>query len=293
MNIVPIELDRKNNLKDVIEQFEGLVNKVKSKNQKDIFDFSKIGWITPQQSIFICSILSETPEFYDSHSINSYLQTIHFPQGILIDKESNIEELFKKYENKNYIPIFKLKLEDASEDSDVRANFLKIFLDHITAMLVLKSNYVNGIRYILSEFLTNIFEHSESKYAYFTFQNYPVLKKIEICVCDSGIGLLANYQNDKNELGVDFSHIKNHLDAMKSVISGLSTKSKERGFGVHTSRNMIINGFKGTFIYQSGDALSINETISQSDCNIDGVIFSINIPYDSIVEEFNYINFVG
>lgn len=292
MSIIPIILNRKKTLKEVIEQYEQLVNLAQSREQGDIFDFSKVDWITPQQSIFLCSIISEFPELYEYQSINSYLQTIHFPQGILIDCESNIQELFKKYMEKSYIPIFKLKLEDASDNSDVRALFLKSFLDHITNMLSLKSNYVHGIRYILGDLLTNIFEHSESEYAYFAFQNYPILKKMEICVCDTGVGLLENYRRNQNNLDVDFSHIRSHIDAMENVVKGLSTKSIERGFGVHTSRNMVVNGFKGTFIYQSGDALSINETISPSDCNINGVIFSINIPYDKFVDNFNYISFV-
>lgn len=44
------------NLKEVIEQFEYLVNLVQSGEKEDIFDFSKVEWITPQQSIFPCSM---------------------------------------------------------------------------------------------------------------------------------------------------------------------------------------------------------------------------------------------
>ena len=294
MDVVKIELQSKRNLKEVIEQFEELVNQVQGNKKGDvIFDFNKVRWITPQQSIFLSSILSEKPELYNDTSISTYLQTLRFPTGYLIDGDTNIEELFTRYHDKTYIPILKLRLADASDDSDVRAEFLRCFLDHITTVLSFKSNHVDGLRYILADLLTNIFEHSESEYAFFTFQNYPILKKMEICVCDTGIGLLETYLKNKNSLDRDFSHIKTHMEAMTNVVSGLSTKSIERGFGVHTSRNMVMNGFKGTFIYQSGDALSINETISNSDCSVDGVIFSINIPYDNMDDLFYYINFVG
>lgn len=288
-----ISLFKKTTLKEVLEQFEDLVNLVNdNKNEETKFDFSAVNWITPQQSVYLCSILSDKLEMCHKESIGSYLQTINFPQGILIDKESDIRELFTKYKGKSYIPVFKLKLEDASDESEVRSMFLKYFLEYICDLLSFKSNYVNGIRYILADLLTNIFEHSESIYAYFTFQNYPILKKMEICVCDVGLGLLETYVQNKNNLKTDFSHITTHLEAMKSVIGGLSTKSIERGFGVHTSRNMVYQGFNGTFIYQSGNALSINESISKSNCNIDGVIFSLNIPYDDIDDSFDYINFV-
>lgn len=293
MDIVKIDLQSKRNLKEVLEQFETLVNQVQSNMLRDVtFDFSDIKWITPQQSIFLSSMLSEKPELYNDTSINTYLQTLRFPVGYLIEEGINIEELFKRYRDKSYIPILKLKLADASDDSDVRADFLRCFLDHIATVLLFKSNYIDGLTYILGDLLTNIFEHSYSEYAFFTFQNYPQLKKMEICVCDNGVGLLETYLRNKNALETDFSHIKTHMNAMGSVLSGLSTKSKERGFGVHTSRNMVMNGFKGTFIYQSGDALSINEFISNSDCNVDGVIFSISIPYDNIDDSFYYINFV-
>lgn len=290
---IDIISNEKKDLKSIIEDFENLVNLVNSNIENKIFDFSKITWITPHKTIFLTSVFHNLIETNcDMETLNSYLKTIHFPNGLLVDNVENYREHYIKFENKNYSPILKLKIDNTKDNIDLRDEVIKDFISHISNLINLKSNYIGGIRYILSELFDNIFEHSESDYAFLTFQNYPNLKKIEICISDIGIGLLGSYKKTNSSLEKNFSDIITDLDAIKSATEGNSTKSVERGFGIHTSRNIISEGFKGYILYQSGNAIAINDSIFESNSYIRGVIFVMNIPYDNIDNQFSIYNFL-
>ena len=292
-NRIDIISNEKKDLKSIIEDFENLVNLVNSNIENKIFDFSKITWITPHKTIFLTSVFHNLIETNcDMETLNSYLKTIHFPNGLLVDNVENYREHYIKFENKNYSPILKLKIDNTKDNIDLRDEVIKDFISHISNLINLKSNYIGGIRYILSELFDNIFEHSESDYAFLTFQNYPNLKKIEICISDIGIGILGSYKKTNSSLEKNFSDIITDLDALKSATEGKSTKSVERGFGIHTSRNIISEGFKGYILYQSGNALAINDSIFESNSYIRGVIFVMNIPYDNIDNQFSIYDFL-
>ena len=290
---IDIISNEKKDLKSIIEDFENLVNLVNSNIENKIFDFSKITWITPHKTIFLTSVFHNLIETNcDMETLNSYLKTIHFPNGLLVDNVENYREHYIKFENKNYSPILKLKIDNTKDNIDLRDEVIKDFISHISNLINLKSNYIGGIRYILSELFDNIFEHSESEFAFLTFQNYPNLKKIEICISDIGIGILGSYKKTNSSLEKNFSDIITDLDALKSATEGKSTKSVERGFGIHTSRNIISEGFKGYILYQSGNALAINDSIFESNSYIRGVIFVMNIPYDNIDNQFSIYDFL-
>ena len=292
-NRIDIISNEKKDLKSIIEDFENLVNLVNSNIENKIFDFSKITWITPHKTIFLTSVFHNLIETNcDMETLNSYLKTIHFPNGLLVDNVENYREHYIKFENKNYSPILKLKIDNTKDNIDLRDEVIKDFISHISNLINLKSNYIGGIRYILSELFDNIFEHSESDYAFLTFQNYPNLKKIEICISDIGIGILGSYKKTNSSLEKNFSDIITDLDALKSATEGKSTKNVERGFGIHTSRNIISEGFKGYILYQSGNALAINDSIFESNSYIRGVIFVMNIPYDNIDNQFSIYDFL-
>ena len=292
-NRIDIVSNETKDLKSIIEDFENLVNLVNGNIENKIFDFSKITWITPHKTIFLTSVFHNLIETNcDMETLNSYLKTIHFPNGLLVDNVENYREHYIKFENKNYSPILKLKIDNTKDNIDLRDEVIKDFISHISNLINLKSNYIGGIRYILSELFDNIFEHSESDYAFLTFQNYPNLKKIEICISDIGIGILGSYKKTNSSLEKNFSDIITDLDALKSATEGKSTKSVERGFGIHTSRNIISEGFKGYILYQSGNALAINDSIFESNSYIRGVIFVMNIPYDNIDNQFSIYDFL-
>ena len=92
---------------------------------------------------------------------------------------------------------------------------------------------------------------------------------------------------------MNFSNISNDIDALDNVIKGFSTKyDTERGYGVHTSREMLIKGLKGTFVYFSGSALLYNYELVDFKCYYQGTIAFLRIPLTNFDNNFNCIKFV-
>lgn len=119
----------------------------------------------------------------------------------------------------------------------------------------MSSEAANGLKWLLSELTDNIIEHSETDFGWLSYQLYPQLKILDLCICDTGIGLYNSYKNPKD--GSDYSYIMDHADAIEAVLSGDSTKdNKERGFGVRTSIKAIKEGFKGQIVLGSGCAIT-------------------------------------
>jgi len=72
--------------------------------------------------------------------------------------------------------------------------------------------------------------------------------------------------------------------------------AENRGYGIRTSKKMLIDGLSGNFVMLSGNALYLkSKTIDQfftlpSIATWNGTIVAMRIPY--VNEGFNYIHFV-
>ena len=136
---IDIISNEKKDLKSIIEDFENLVNLVNSNIENKIFDFSKLTWITPHKTIFLTSVFHNLIETNcDMETLNSYLKTIHFPNGLLVDNVENYREHYIKFENKNYSPILKLKIDNTKDNIDLRDEVIKDFISHISNLINLK-----------------------------------------------------------------------------------------------------------------------------------------------------------
>lgn len=142
----------------------------------------------------------------------------------------------------------------------------------------------------LSELTDNIVGHSRHDFGWISFQYYPSQGFMDICLADSGIGVLGSYLNYGGEK--DYSQVQTHLDAVETMIKGGSTKSlKERGFGVHTSREMLVDGLNGTFVFLSGDALLINYQLTHFEVKSPGSLAFLRVPVLNLKENFNIYNY--
>jgi len=87
---------------------------------------------------------------------------------------------------------------------------------------------------------------------------------------------------------------------MKAANSGISTKNlpdaENRGYGIITSKKMLVDGLSGNFVMLSGNALFLkSKSVDQFSALPDiatwkGTIVAMRIPY--VNEGFNYIHFV-
>jgi anti-sigma regulatory factor (Ser/Thr protein kinase) len=197
----------------------------------------------------------------------------------------------EKYTSKTYIPIIDFA---AGRNSDAKEIVSSIVENMIIQQLNIQSNVANGLKYMIDETLDNITEHSESDRGYIFAQAYPTKGFLDVCIADRGVSLLGSYEK------LPDNEILSDMEAIKAANRGLSCKNlpeaENRGFGIRTSKQMLIHGLGGQFLMISGSSLYLKS------CNLDtfysmphglrwnGTIVALRIPYHST--SFNYINYI-
>jgi len=99
-------------------------------------------------------------------------------------------------------------------------------------------------KYAVNEIVDNIYQHSSFENAYLMAQKYIRKGFVEICFFDDGISIPGNY------LKYGFK-LKDH-EALVEAINGLSTKGKERGFGLSSTIKLFTKGLGGEVLLLSG-----------------------------------------
>lgn len=270
-----------------------LINR--SNDHEDVIVFQNSVFVTP---IFILPLLvyvNGCKKVISFKYSNNYLDTIRFGSGGLKPEELEslaFHDLMEKYSLKTYIPIisFPTNLKFTRERNEILSTIENLLSRQVHA----KPNVSAGLKYLIGENIDNIIEHSESVRGYIFSQAYPTKKYLDICIADNGVSLLGSYNKMKENL------YTNHLSAMKAANLGVSTKNlpdaENRGYGIITSKKMLVDGLYGNFVMLSGNALflkskSINQFSELPDiATWKGTIIAMRIPY--INETFNYINFV-
>ena len=158
----------------------------------------------------------------------------------------------------------------------------------------LGQNIVSGIKYMLGEIVDNISEHSKSECGYIIAQCYPTSKYIDICIGDTGITLLGSYE------GIPNCEITSDGEAMRAANSGISTKNlpdaENRGYGISTTRKMLVEGMGGQYMMVSGDTVYVKTKAGSGyfelpyGIRFEGTIVALRIPYWN--EDFEYVNYI-
>ncbi|MDR0894236.1 MAG: hypothetical protein LBN06_02895 [Prevotellaceae bacterium] len=222
-----------------------------------------------------------------------YFNMIWFDRFLEAETVKDFATFMARYKERSYIPMIKFPA-NASKDA-IKNGILGVIGDIIRVQLSIKGDLYIAMRYMLSELIDNITEHSGSEYGYIFAQYYPCKKYIDICIADTGITLLGSYRKT-NSLGID-----NDIEAMRQATQGISTKNlpdaENRGYGIVTSKNMLAEGLKGQFLMFSGGAFyrkTENEEVVYELPNTikwNGTIALLRIPY-SYNSNFNYINYM-
>jgi hypothetical protein len=151
---------------------------------------------------------------------------------------------------------------------------------------------ITAVKYLISEAMDNIAEHSLAKTGWIMVQSYPQKGYIDICIADTGSGILGSYKKTGN------AEITSHTKALQFAINGKSTKqvTETRGYGIDTSRRMLVEGLKGKYVLFSGNALYIytNELEQITPLKTSGwkgTLLALQIPAKT-PENFNYTTFL-
>lgn len=270
-----------------------LINK--SEDSEDVICFQQKTFVTPLFILPLLVYVNGCSKHIVFVNRSSYMDTIHFNQGGL--KPDTIEPsdfitVLNNFTYKTFLPI--INFPAGIQKNNERNVILTAVENILIKQLGLKSNITAGIKYIIEESVDNIIEHSESERGYIFCQSYPTKKYLDICIADNVITLLGSYQKAANNDIVD------HLLAIEAANSGISTKNlpdaENRGYGIATSKKMLVNGLSGNYVMLSGNALYLKtQTIDKflslpGSASWKGTIIAIRIPY--INESFNYIQYI-
>ncbi len=214
-----------------------------------------------------------------------------FPAGFNSTLKKSWAMELDYYKTRSYLPIFSIPA--CAESALHRDGLITTFGKMLTTQLQIQGQLHSAISYLISEAFDNIVEHANIDNGWIMVQNYKKKAFFDICIVDSGIGILGSFQR------MNFTDINTHAKAIQEAINGRSTKAGEnaRGYGIRTSRYMLVKGLEGKYLLFSGNAFYIwtneQELINSldSDFQWDGTIVALRIP-NVTPRGFNYVKYI-
>lgn len=270
-------------------------------DEEIILDFTHTKILNP---FFLCGLTCiihkmqrEGKHFILNHDqnlrINSYLNTVFFPETFSASDQQNTVQIFGKYGGKTYIPIISFKTGFSNSSTLIRENILSSISGLLKNQLKFSETERQPLSYFLDELTNNINDHSEAKEGFVFAQFYPGSNYLDMCICDAGKGIYQSFLDNPK-----FNPV-NEIEAIQLALAGNSTKNRPeaRGFGISTTRNMLVNGLKGKLFLWSGNTTfyqAVNEEVivSMAENNyFHGTFIALRFP-TIIPGEFNFYNFV-
>lgn len=232
-------------------------------------------------------------EFLDG--TKSYLDTVKFPDCFNYNESGgdSIQDVFSAYHDKTYTPIVKFPTALFKAANESREKILTALNTILKNQLNLSGSFATGVYYLIDELTQNIVDHSESENGAIFAQFFVSKNFMDVAIWDNGKGLLQSYIDSGKH------NPNSHSEAINFAVYGKSTKNipESRGFGLSTSRNMLVNGLKGKFFVFSGNAFFIQtaereEVIAiPEQSSIKGCYVALRIPILNN-EQFNPYNYM-
>lgn len=224
--------------------------------------------------------------------ILAYLDTIHFNEPLTITGNDRLEEILRPYLRKTYLPICKFNLRQENLDG-----LQTILQGVITTQSGTDYRITTPLSYLLGELIDNMSQHSRGEYGYIFSQYLKRERCIDLVLADDGITIFGSYIKAKKYL----EEINgNEAVALTLANEGRSTKNlpnaENRGYGISSSKNMLVDGLHGSFFMLSGGAFHRHDANGSDyiklppSINWDGTIILMRIPID-VPKDFNYSNY--
>ncbi len=266
------------------------LNSIKDKNLP--VDLEKLSFCPPMFSLFLSKWVKDNGISCTSiENLSSYFSKIHLIQGVSPESFPGWKEFLETYDGKTYLPVIQFNTKKDGDSSQIRNNLISQVGQMIRRITGIASSHFAGINYMLSELSDNIVDHSNHSFGWISFQFYPKEGFIDLCLGDSGGGVLASYQRYTGPK--DYSYVDSDKIAIAEMVKGESTKKiAERGFGFHTSRAMLIDGMGGSFSFVSGNALLLNYQLIPFGAEFPGTLAHLRIPLNSLKSDFSVYDYV-
>ena len=231
----------------------------------------------------------------ENFRISSYLERIFFPFCFCPEK-GNEQAFFQQlgaYKGKTYIPIIAFPTGSDNYHSTVREEMLGAISALLKNQLNFKERERQPIAYFLDELTHNVNDHSGAKQGFLFAQFYPGSNYLDLVICDNGKGIYKSYDGNSKFNPSD------EVESLRFAVNGRSTKDRpeSKGFGISTSRRMLVHGLRGKFFIWTGRT-SFIETIEREDFvqfpedfTFQGTFVALRIP-TIIPDTFNFYQFV-
>lgn len=257
-------------------------------------DFAETQFVSPVFALSLIVYVSRCGKSVSFQNIPEYLELIGLATGGIkpdLMRQTEFLAILEKYASKTYIPIIDFS---ALRNSDAKEVVSSLVENMIIRQLSIQPNVANGFKYMVDETLDNITEHSESDRGYVFAQAYPKKGYLDISMADTGVTLLGSYEKlPDNEITTD-------LEAIKAANRGISSKNlpeaENRGYGIQTSKRMLVEGLGGQYLMISGSCFylrsaGLDNVYSMPDgLRWNGTVVALRIPFGST--RFNYINYI-
>lgn len=157
---------------------------------------------------------------------------------------------------------------------------------------------ITPLAFFLGELICNMTQHSRGEYGYVYSQYLRREGCINLVLADDGITVFGSYVKSNKYLeDID----GNDATALRLACEGKSTKDRplaeSRGFGLSTSKKMLVEGLHGSFFMLSGGAFHRHNDTGSAYINLpkniywNGTIILMKIP-TVIPKDFNYIRYI-
>jgi hypothetical protein len=233
----------------------------------------------------------------NNEAFAAYLNLTYFLGGFQPDNYSPEEYsvILDSYMNKTYLPLTNFPSTTLAQHTEVRERILEFISQRVRQRLNLDAQLYSAVTYLIDEAVNNIKDHAQTERGFMFTQFYPKAEYMDLCIADAGVTILGSYQAAGR---VD---ITTDAQAIQAALSGESTKDVSgRGFGIRTSRRMLVNGLGGRFYLMSGNAFLFshpgeNEEIkifpNNSGLHWNGTYLALRIPVQKNVK-FRYNDYL-
>lgn len=223
-----------------------------------------------------------------SHIVG-YLNIICFDTPLSIDANGNLKKVLEHYTTKTYLPVCQFDLCKGNLDG-----LQTILQETIKIQSGADYRITTPLSYLLGELIDNMTEHSHGKHGYIFSQYLKKEECIDLVLADDGITIFGSYVKSRKYLETIGN---NEVKALTLANEGHSTKNlpdaENRGYGISSSKKMLVDGLGGSFFMLSGGAfhrhdsngsvyVKLPETI-----NWDGTIILMRIPVH-VPTDFDY-----
>lgn len=218
-----------------------------------VWDFSNVVSIHPVLAACLAFYKNATSKNIESINrnkiITSYLEDICFDKVCHVNSD-NISDIKDSFRAKPFIPICSFN----AINDDIQQH-----LQHLIIKQCQGKGITTPLSYMLGELICNVYQHADTEEAYMFSQFEKDEDSIFICIADKGIGIFSSYVKAvkyTDKIG------DSDAEALKIANEGYSTKNlphaENRGFGISTSKKMLVNGLGGELYIMSGSALQLS-----------------------------------